>query len=170
MGSKDLIIDFAEYDLDRVVADITEIRRYNPQRFELEQLTAVAFEDAERMICVGYKDVTDQEFWMRGHMPGMPLMPGVLICEAAAQLAGYYVTKNDLFGEGIMLGFGGLEDVHFRGIVRPGDRLVIAVQLTKVRRRAMIVCRFQAFVRQALVCDGTLKGIALPVESLLANS
>jgi 3-hydroxyacyl-[acyl-carrier-protein] dehydratase len=56
--NKDLIIDFSEYDLDHVVADIEEIRRINPQRFEMEQLTAIVFDDMERGICVGYKDVT----------------------------------------------------------------------------------------------------------------
>ena len=45
--SKDLILDFSEYDLDHVVADIEEIRRYNPQRFEMEQLTAIVYDDVE---------------------------------------------------------------------------------------------------------------------------
>jgi 3-hydroxyacyl-[acyl-carrier-protein] dehydratase len=166
VGVKDLICDFSEYDLERPIAGLEEIRRYNPQRAELEQLTAIVHHSPEKKACIGYKDVTDQEFWVRGHMPGMPIMPGVLMCEAAAQLASYYVTRDNLFGADCILGFGGLEDVHFRGIVRPGDRLVIAVQLTRVRRAAMIVCRFQCFVQQNLVCDGVIKGIALPVETL----
>jgi 3-hydroxyacyl-[acyl-carrier-protein] dehydratase len=163
--AKDLILDFSEIDLDYVLADTEEIRRCNPQRDEMEQLTRVVHFDAEKNASAGYKDVTDREFWVRGHMPGMPLMPGVLICEAAAQLASYHVTRLNLFG-GNMLGFGGLEDVHFRGIVRPGDRLLIAVQLTKVRQNAMIVARFQCFVGQNMVCDGVIKGIALPVDAL----
>ncbi len=166
MVVKDLICEFSEYDLDRVIADLDEIRKYNPQRYELEQLTAIVHHDPEKKACVGYKDVTDQDFWIRGHMPGMPIMPGVLVLEASAQLASYYVTRYDLFGSNHILGFGGLEDVHFRGIVRPGDRLVIVVQLTKVRRAAIIVARFQCFVRQSLVCDGIIKGIALPVDML----
>ena len=48
MPKKPLILDFAEYDLNHVVADIDEIRRYNPQRFEMEQLTAIVFEDPAR--------------------------------------------------------------------------------------------------------------------------
>lgn len=159
MARKELIIDFSEYDLDNVVADIDAIRLANMQRYEMEQLTAICFEDPNRGICIGYKDLTDQEFWVRGHMPGMPLMPGVIMCEAAGQLSSYYIHKFKLMGG--VIGFGGLEDVRFRGVVRPGDRFVIVCRLLKVRR-SMMTCEFQCFVKQNLVCEGILKGISLP--------
>lgn len=166
MAKKELIIDFSEYDLDHVVADIEEIRRHNPQRFEMEQLTAICFEDAARNICVGYKDIGPDEFWARGHMPGMPLMPGVIMCEAAAQLSSYYSHRFKLM-EGL-IGFGGLEDVRFRGMVRPGDRFVVVCRLLKLRR-SILTCEFQAFVNQSMVCEGIIKGIALPTEQILAE-
>lgn len=156
---KQIIIDFSEYDLDHVVANTEDIRRHNPQRFEMEQLTAICFEDSNRGICVGYKDITPDEFWCRGHMPGMPLMPGVIMCEAAAQLSSYYIHRYKLM-EADVVGFGGLEDVRFRGVVRPGDRFVIVSHLLKVRR-AFMTCEFQCFVNQNLVCEGILKGVAL---------
>ena len=71
VAGKDLIIDLSTIDLSRTVADIHEIRRFNMQRFEMEQLSAIVYEDVAQMICVGYKDVTDQEFWVRGHFPGI---------------------------------------------------------------------------------------------------
>ena len=163
MVKKPLILDFSEYDVDDVVADIEEIRRYNPQRYEMEQLTAICYEDHERNTVVGYKDLGPDEFWARGHMPGMPLMPGVIMCEAAAQLAGYYSRKHELMTG--MIGFGALEEVRFRGVVRPGDRFVIVSRMLKVRR-AIVTCQFQGFVDQNLVCEGILKGIALPVDQL----
>ena len=166
MPKKPLIIDFREYDLDHVVGSIEEIRRYNPQRFEMEQLTAIVFEDHVRRICVGYKDLKPDEFWARGHMPGMPLMPGVMMCEAAAQLSSYYAVKSSLM-EG-MMGFGGMEDIRFRGLVRPGNRLVIVTRLLKARR-TIITCEFQSFVEQNLVCEGIIKGIPLPVDQLTAG-
>lgn len=158
--TKDLIIDSSEYDLARVVADAEEIRRYNRQRFEMEHLSAIVFEDLDRKICVGYRQTSDQDFWVRGHMPGFPLLPGVLMCEAAAQLASYFATKFDLLGAKTV-GLGGLEEVRFRGMVKPGDRLVVAVQQVKVRRGAMIVCRFQGLVNNSLVCEGIIKGVPL---------
>jgi 3-hydroxyacyl-[acyl-carrier-protein] dehydratase len=167
MTSKGFLFDLSPIDLNRIVADVEVIRRYNPQRFEMEQLTAIVHEDPEHHRCIGYKDISPQEFWVRGHMPGMPLMPGVIMCEAAAQLASYYTQKYDLLGSE-MVGFGGLEDVRFRDPVIPGDRLYVMTQLVKARRGRMIVCQFQGFVGNRIVVDGTIKGIPLPVAALQA--
>jgi 3-hydroxyacyl-[acyl-carrier-protein] dehydratase len=162
-----LILDPAEYDLNHVVADIEDIRRYNRQRYEMEQLTAVVFEDVQRCVCVGYKDLSPNEFWVRGHMPGIPLMPGVVMIEAAAQLASYYTQKYKLMDAPI-IGFGGLKDVRFRGVVRPGDRFVVVAKLLKVRS-AMLTCEFQCLVRGNLVCEGVLMGIPLNEDAITAR-
>jgi 3-hydroxyacyl-[acyl-carrier-protein] dehydratase len=164
--ARELILDFSEYDLDTVVADTETIRSHNPQRFEMEQLTAICFEDASRGLCVGYKDLGPNEFWVHGHMPGMPLMPGVIMCEAAAQLSSYYSHRFKLM-EGVV-GFGGLEKVRFRGIVRPGDRLVIVCKLLKLRRSIM-TCEFQCFVEKNLVCEGILMGVSIPAAQITGN-
>ena len=166
MAPRDYIIDPSEYDLNNVIADIHEIRRWNKQRFEMEQLTAIVHEDLPRGLCVGYKDITRDEFWVRGHFPVMPLMPGVMMCEAAAQISSYYTQRYNLL-DAKVIGFGGLEDVWFREPVVPGDRLVIAVERIRVRPRAMIVCRFQGLVRESIVVDGIIKGVPLPVDYLL---
>lgn len=163
MANKELILDPKTLDLSRPICDIDEIRRYNPQRFEMEQLTAIVFEEPSTMTCAGYKDVTHDEFWVRGHMPNMPLMPGVIMCEAAAQLASFFSLKYDLLGAAVV-GFGGLEEVRFREPVIPGDRLLIVVRGVKVRRGRMIVCDFQGFVRDTMVVEGVIKGVPLPAN------
>lgn len=163
MAKSDLIIDVSQLDLNRVVAGIEDIRRYNPQRFEMEQLTAIVYEDVEGKVGVGYKDVRGDEFWARGHMPGMPIMPGVMLCECAAQLCSYLSQKYDLLGAKV-LGFGGMDEVRFRDPVYPGDRLVMVAELLKVRRGALVVSRFQGFVRDSLVCEGMIKGVPLPEQ------
>ena len=94
-------------DFDRPVFTIDEIRKVNPQRFEMEQLTAILHVDREGNGLIGYKDITPNEFWVRGHMPEFPLMPGVVLCECAAQLARFYARKYELL-EGDFLGFGGM--------------------------------------------------------------
>jgi 3-hydroxyacyl-[acyl-carrier-protein] dehydratase len=165
VSSKDWIVDPTTLDFGRVLADTEEIRKWNPQRFEMEQLTAIIHEDPVRNACVGYKEITDQEFWVRGHMPGMPLMPGVVMLEAVAQVCCYFAHKYDLLGTS-MVGFGGLEEVRFRDPVVPGDRLVVMCELVKARRNRLIVCRFQGAVEGSLVLEGILKGIPIPVDDL----
>lgn len=169
MAGKELLFDLSQIDFDQPTADIHEIRRYNPQRHEMEQLTAVVLEDNEQKVCVGYKDVAADEFWVRGHMPGMPLMPGVVMLEAAAQLCSYFVQRYDLLGAA-MVGFGGLEDVRFRDPVVPGDRVVLICRLIKARPGRMIISRFQGVVRGNIVVEGIIKGIPIPVEALSSGS
>lgn len=165
MAVKDLILGFSEYDVDHPIAGLEEIRKINPQRYEMEQLTAIVYDCPERNVCVGYKDVTPDEFWVRGHMPELPLMPGVLMCEAAAQLCSYHTQKHNLL-DAPMVGFGGLENVRFRDVVVPGDRFVIVAKKVRCRPRSMISCRFQGFVGESLVVEGQLKGIPMPVDAI----
>lgn len=165
MTLKEPIIDPKAFAGVEPIAGIEDIRRCNPQRFEMEAISGILLNDPDAGICVGYKDVTLDDFWVRGHMPGMPLMPGVMMLEAAAQLASYFVQSND-FMKAKMIGFGGAEEVRFREPVIPGDRLLVAGKLIKARPRRMMICRFEGYVREKLVVDGTIKGIPLPVDAL----
>jgi 3-hydroxyacyl-[acyl-carrier-protein] dehydratase len=168
VAKEDWLIDPSAIDYDNIVADIEEIRKYIPQRDAMEHLTAVVVDDIENDMCVGYKDLTEEEFWCGGHMPGMPLMPGVIMCEAAAQLSSFHVQKHNRM-ETDMLGFGGLDEVRFRGAVIPGDRLVIALKTVRIRPRRMSICRFQGFVGESKVVEGKIIGIPLPVDVLKAE-
>ena len=167
--AKDPIIDFSEFDINHPIADKDAILAVNRQRFEMQQLDGILYEDADERLCVGYKDATDSEFWVSGHMPGMPIMPGVVMCEIAAQLSSYLCTKHDFLGAEVV-GLGGLEEIRFRNVVRPGDRFVVMLRQEKVRYGAMIICYFQGYVDQAMVCDGKIKGIPLPTDVLTAES
>jgi 3-hydroxyacyl-[acyl-carrier-protein] dehydratase len=153
------LFDLSQVDFGRVVADLGQIRLVNPQRFEMEQLTAIVHLDPEQQVIVGYKDVASDEFWVRGHMPGYPLMPGVLMCEAAAQLCSYYCVTTGLL-QGDFIGFGGMEEVRFRGVVRPGDRLVLIAKGAKLRTRQSIF-NVQAFVGAVMVFHGDVIGLSM---------
>ncbi|MCH1495431.1 MAG: beta-hydroxyacyl-ACP dehydratase [Rubripirellula sp.] len=162
---QETLIDLSLFDVDQPIADLEEIRQYNPQRHEMEQLTAILYEDLENHCCAAVKNLSEEEFWVRGHMPGMPLMPGVVMLEAVAQLSSYFTQKHDLLGSE-MVGFGGLDNVRFRGVVSPGDRLILLVKMVKTRRGRMIVADFQGVVGDNVVLEGTLRGIPIPVEAL----
>ncbi len=162
---QETLIDLSLFDVDQPIASLEEIRQYNPQRHEMEQLTAILYEDLEDHCCAAVKDLSEEEFWVRGHMPGMPLMPGVVMLEAVAQLSSYFTQKHDLLGSE-MVGFGGLDNVRFRGVVSPGDRLILLVKMVKTRRGRMIVADFQGVVGDNVVLEGTLRGIPIPVDAL----
>ncbi|WP_435018964.1 3-hydroxyacyl-ACP dehydratase FabZ family protein [Tundrisphaera sp. TA3] len=153
------LVDPATIDTSRILADREAIRQGNPQRFEMEQLTAIVLVDIPEKLVIGYKDVEPDEFWVRGHMPDYPLMPGVLICEAAAQLSSYFCHRIKL-AEGSFIGFGGMEDVRFRGQVKPGDRLVLVSKAIRVHRR-QTVFETQGFVGTNMVYHGKIIGVPL---------
>src|SRR5262245_65604916 len=105
------LIDLARIDASATAADIEEIRRANPQRFEMEQLTRIVYVDDAAGEVAGILDVPEEPFWARGHVPGRPLMPGVMMLEAAAQLCSYFVRRvysPDQYGHRFF-GFGGID-------------------------------------------------------------
>lgn len=161
---KNQIVDFSEYDEETVIASADEVRTVLPHRHELALLDGIFFEDFETGRAVGFHDVRDDEFWVRGHFPEKALMPGVVICECAAQLCAYFATRSKLL-EDCLIALGGLDEVRFRGPVVPGDRLVTMLEKVKGRRNMLIVGRFQCFVRQELVVEGVIRGVALRGES-----
>ena len=145
MAAIEPIVSFDKFDADKVIVDRAGVEERIPQRFEMAQLDGVLFLDEESRVAVGYKDVTDNEFWVRGHMPEFPLMPGVIICEAAAQLVTYMANGDGVYSEGIV-GFGGIDNVKFRGMVVPGDKLILMALVKRLRKNVMLVCEMQGFV------------------------
>jgi 3-hydroxyacyl-[acyl-carrier-protein] dehydratase len=161
----ELHFDPLQLNLDNVVADQEMIRAVNPQRYEMEQLTAIVYVDTEKGIIAGYKDVRPDEFWVRGHMPGDPLMPGVLMCEAAAQLASFYIVKYSGVPYGNFIAYGGIENVRFRAPVRVGDRLVLIGKAIKLHRRQSIF-NMQGFVGSTMVFQGQVIGVGMTSAGL----
>jgi len=150
------IIDLSQIDLKKVLVDKEGIRNVNPQRYEMEQLDGIIHLDTEKNVTVGFKDVREDEFWVRGHIPGRPLMPGVLMIEAAAQLVSYYayqVLRPDRF-----VGFGGVDEVKFRGTVVPPCRLILVATGLEMRTRRH-VCYVQGFVDNKMVFEGKITGM-----------
>src|SRR5918998_1971228 len=135
-----LLYDISGIDIDRVVYDQEAIREANPQRGDMEQLNAIVYAEPSLGRIVGYKDVREDEFWVPGHIPGRPLLPGVLMIECAAQLASFYTRK--FVGWKGFIGFGGVEETKFRQQVPPGVRLYLLCKQT-AERHHRITCKTQ---------------------------
>jgi UDP-3-O-[3-hydroxymyristoyl] N-acetylglucosamine deacetylase / 3-hydroxyacyl-[acyl-carrier-protein] dehydratase len=114
------------------ILDIQQILQYLPHRYPFLLVDRVIeFEEGKRI--VGIKNVTINEPFFMGHFPGHPVMPGVLIIEAMAQVGGLLVLENVENIEEKVIYFLGLDNVRWRRPVTPGDQIRFEVELTKVR-------------------------------------
>jgi 3-hydroxyacyl-[acyl-carrier-protein] dehydratase len=131
------VIDAREFDYAHPIAGIEQIREVNPHRYEFEMLSGIVHLDPVQQLIVGFKDLQEADFWVRGHMPGFPLFPGVLMCEAAAQLCGYYYVAQKIGDADVLMGLAGIDEARFVRTVRPGERLILVGTGIKVHRRLM---------------------------------
>ncbi len=153
-----LLFDLKGIDLTaRPLFDRDAICKINPQQFEMQQLDGILWYDKQRACVLGYKDVSDKEFWVRGHIPGRPLMPGVIQIEAAAQLLSFFVKQ--VCEEDGFVGFGGIERAKFRLPIEPGCRLYLLGHITEARRGRKYACDVQGVVSGNLVFEATISGM-----------
>src|SRR5207247_8420401 len=112
------------------ILDVNEIRRILPHRYPMLLVDRIVELSTERI--VGIKNVTANEPFFAGHFPGFPVMPGVLIIEAIAQVGAVAVLGMPE-NKGKLAFFAGLDEVRFKRQVVPGDTLRLEVTLTRVR-------------------------------------
>jgi len=151
------LVDLSRIDLSTPMFGIDAVRAINPQRYEMEQLSYVAATDVQLGFSVGVRLLGKDEFWCRGHIPGRPLFPGVLMVEAAAQLCSFHYHKAAP-EDTRFFGFGGIDAVKFRGQVLPGDTLVVVVRVVEIRSRRSVFDT-QEFVADRMVFEGRITGM-----------
>ena len=131
-----------------------EIQEIIPHRYPFLMVDRIIeLEEGKR--AVGIKNVSSNEPFFQGHFPGHPIMPGVLIMEAMAQVGAIVILKQPEYA-GCLALLAGLDDVKFKRQVIPGDQLRLEVDLIKFRK-TFGVAQGKAYVGEALVAEGTLK-------------
>ena len=152
-----LLFDLSKIDLT-VPSIFTkeQIAAANPQSYEMQQLDGILWYDKEKFLILGYKDVTEKEFWVRGHIPSRPIMPAVIMVEAAAQLSSFFVKHvYELKG---FIGFAGIDSAKFRTVVEPGQRLLLLAHISRFKRRKY-TCIAQGVVNGKMVFDTVVSGL-----------
>jgi len=131
-----------------------EIQQLLPHRYPFLLVDRIIDYVPEKR-AVGVKNVTVNEPHFQGHFPGRPLMPGVLIVEAMAQVGGIVLKQLPGFEDGLFV-FAGIDKVRFRRQVVPGDQLVMTVELLWVKQRRFGKMRATAEVDGQLATEGEL--------------
>lgn len=138
----------------KTIFTIEEIHKLLPHRYPFALVDRIIdYVPSKR--AVGIKNVTFNEPQFQGHFPGQPIMPGVLIVEAMAQVGGIVLTQLPELEGGLFL-FAGIDKVRFRRQVVPGDQLVMTVELLWVKQRRFGKMQARAEVDGQLAAEGEL--------------
>ncbi len=147
-----------------ILLTTTQIQQLIPHRWPFLLVDRIVEEDRDRGYIRGEKAVTATEWFFQGHFPQLPVMPGVLQVEALAQTMAVYVARQEGFGDRIGL-FAAIDEVRFKRIVQPGDRLTLEVTMEKLGRR-FGKGRAVASVDGEIACEGLLSFIIPPEGAL----
>jgi len=158
--SSPLLIDFDALDLSRTIVPVEGIRKALKQRGRFEMLHGILHFDLEGRLVVGYRDIVRDDWWAEDHIPGRPIFPGALQIEGAAQLCtfDFIHRRSDL--DGAFVGFAGVNETRFRGLIEPPSRLLWAGRLLRMRT-SMFTYAAQAFVEQKLVFETEIMGVVV---------
>lgn len=133
--------------------DVNEIKKIIPHRYPFLLVDKIIeLEEGKR--AVGIKNVTINEPFFQGHFPDYPVMPGVLIVEALAQVGAVaMLIKED--NKGKLAFFTGIDNFRFKGQVKPGDTLKLVVEVVRVKG-PMGKGKATAYVDEAIVAEGEI--------------
>ena len=152
------MLDPSALDISKPIMDRAKISGILPHRDALALIDGVCYVADDGDMIAGWMDVPTEAFWTSGHFPGNPLLPGVLLVEACAQLSliGYAAAEPSISDRLIV--FGGIDHVRFRGAVRPGDRVFLVAALKERSKRAAR-SQTQAIVNGKVVYGGEVLAV-----------
>lgn len=117
------LVDLASLNLTEDVMSEEELRSLIIHDYEFRLIDGVCHLDLEEGVVVGYKDWDENAWWARGHVPGRPILPGILMIEGAAQVATILMKHTQPAWEGKFVGMTGIDRARFRRVVTPPVRV-----------------------------------------------
>jgi 3-hydroxyacyl-[acyl-carrier-protein] dehydratase len=141
--------------MSEIVLTIEQIKEMLPHREPFLFIDAVT--KLESNLIEGYRDIKAEEFYFAGHFPGLPVMPGVLMVEAIAQVGILLVCEVREKRQGRKTLFAGIEKVRFRRQVQPGDRLLLSADIIS-GRSSVYKIHGTAKVGDELACEAIVIG------------
>ncbi len=132
-----------------------------PHDHEFRLIDGICHLDLEEGIVVGFKTWDQNPWWARGHIPGRPLMPGVLMAEGAAQVATILMKKKEGWGMDRFIGLAGLDRVRYRGQVVPPATVFFVSRTGEGSGNRIARYPAQAYCDGKMVMDMTLLGVLL---------
>ncbi|MFT4842904.1 MAG: 3-hydroxyacyl-[acyl-carrier-protein] dehydratase [Planctomycetota bacterium] len=155
------IVDLATLDLSKDVVSDEVLRRCLPQAGTFQLLDGICHLDVENNLAVGYKDWDEDPWWAKAHIPGRPLMPGVLMIEGGAQIATFLVKQQAAWATDQMIGLAGIDDVRVRGQVVPPGRVYFVSSIQKISGRRLARMNAQVFSEGAMKMEMVVMGAML---------
>ncbi len=153
------LIDLSTIDLEQVIATREDICKVISQANGFAMLDGIVHRVPEQHLIVGYKEIRGDDWWAADHIPGRPIFPGVLQIESVGQICTYdYMQGHDIGDR--FLGFGGMNNTRFRGIVEPDCRIYFVAKAHRIRK-TMFTYYSQGFVDGKMVFEGEVIGIAI---------